>query len=318
MYYKAIIEGISKVVFIENPTSDPNVVHVYSSPEDIGKARITPKDLCEVEYKTFEPCQLQLLNRIYVISLVCYRESGPWPETVFCILGPHSHLLDDGDSFLVWCHTFRTSIRKKITPNNDSGSASIPTSIETFQSIFGPFKPHHTYMDMGYSTFHFTPPKNNITSRDKGFISGFTKKETVTSQLVDSYANPTKVATSNLGEGYRLVLTKGPKSIPLGNGLRSEFKTRLTKLSKTSHPSVPYVNIFKENVNGKYSVYQFSLNFDQIRELESLVGQFTRKGNRAIREKTENDLKQAESCKFKIIYCPSKFRLRVKFSHLSD
>jgi len=40
------------------------------------------------------------------VSLACFRETGPWPDNVYCIQGKSAHPLDDGDSFLAWCFSF--------------------------------------------------------------------------------------------------------------------------------------------------------------------------------------------------------------------
>lgn len=121
--------------------------------------------------------QVQLLSRVYVISFPCFRECAPWPENVYCIQGTYSHLLDDGDSFLGWTYQFRRAMKKGIKSYTDVGSASIYTSQEIFDKVFAQFEPHRSNLNMGYSVFHFNPPKDQISGRDKSFISGFTKRE---------------------------------------------------------------------------------------------------------------------------------------------
>jgi len=316
MYYSVVIEATQKIAFVQKRADNSMALTFYTplekKPQDISE---------EADEQIFEVSQIRLVRRVYVISLPCFRATGPWAENVYCIQGPHSHPLDDGDSFLAWCHQFRTAIQKGIKSTADSGSTSVLTPLPIFQSIFGRFIPQRTIQDMGYSSFLFTPPKDNITSRDKGFISGFTERESATAKLIHSYLNPDIIGSNDLGQGIRLVLRKPTASIQLGQGLRSQLQGKLKSMKKSSptHPSIPHVHILKEEVNGKYVVFKQSLTFAQIQELESLIGKFCKKGNRAIRQKRTTDLNGVpENPKFKITYRPSKFKLRIRFSHLSD
>lgn len=323
MYYRVLINDVPKIAFVST-VSDDNVAELtfYAKAEEVGNKAVTSQDVYQVAFEETLPLsQFQILSRVYVVSLACFRETGPWPDNVYCIQGKSAHPLDDGDSFLAWCYQFRKAIKNGIKPSTDRGSATIYTSSEIFNTVFGQFEPGRANLDMGYSVFHFSPPKDNITPRDKGFISGFTEKESLTAKLVESYVHTERVASVELGQGIRLILNRKSSSIELGKGHASSLKRKLKVMTKkcSTHPSLPHVHIVKEGVNGKFPVFRHSCTFEDIQKLEAITGKFTRKGRRSIRQKNETDVHGVlENPKFKITYRPAKFNLRVKFTHISD
>jgi hypothetical protein len=314
MYQAVKIEGIQRIAFIKKQEAAQITLTLYSKADN--------QDLMEEEVQLTLPInQVEEVRRVYVLSVPCYRETGPWPDHVYCIQGHHSHPLDDGDSLLSWCYHFRTSIQKGINPHSSKGSASVATSKEIFDTLFGDFGFRRSSRNMGYSIFHFAPPKDNVTGRDKSFLSGFTLKETVTQNLVNAYITPEKIASIELQPGFRLTLTKKERSIKLGKGRKNPLKQKLRNMAKRSpdHPSLKHVHILKEPVDDKYPVFKLACSFDQIQRLESLVGKFCRKGYRSIRPKRDTDPQGSqENPKFIITYRPSKFKLSVKFTHMSD
>jgi len=146
-------------------------------------------------------------------------------------------------------------------------------------------------------------------------------KESTTEKLVQSYVTTTeRVATVNLGQ-IRLTLSKKQNSIELGKGPALFMRQKLKAMKKTVpiHPSLAHIHIFQEPVNGKYPVFKHSCTFAEIQQLESVIGKFTRNGLRSIREKRSTDITGVlETPLFKITYTPSKFKLNIKFTHLSD
>jgi len=315
VYYLANIGAVEMIVFVQNQQDATITVTLYSKGENSQDVFEKEKGLA------LDASQVELLHQVYVVSVPCYRETGPWGENVYCIQGSHRHPLNDGDSFLSWCYHFRSAIQKGLKSYSCTGSASVATSKDIFDKVFGQFNCRTSYQNMGYSIFQFSPPKDEITSWERSFISGFTKKETVTRKLVDAYVTPERVASVELGQGLRLTLTRNNTSIKLGQGRRLPLKRKLKMLSKSqpNNPALKHVEILKEPVNGKFPVFRHSCTFEEIQQLESIVGRFCKKGYRSIRQKIDTDLPETpENPKFVISYRPSKFKLGVKFTHLSD
>lgn len=299
MFYAAIVNGVQKIIFEKKRANGVVTVDCYETFAALNYAPVTKNDLCQCTISELIPdSQLQILHRVYVISLPSYREMGPWPSTVYCTQGPQFNPLDDGDSFLVWCHHFREGFRKNMKQLGDSTTFSIPTSKEIFNAIFIQFNLKKSTQNMGYSLLSFSPPKDRITSRDKSFISGFTGKESVTRDLVQTYVQSPDITSIHLGKGVRPIL-----------------KHKVASLEKTcnNHPSVPHLRITKEKVEGKYSTYKAALSFAELELLESIVGNFKRQRNLSIRKKTTTDVAGVpETPTFKITYTPSKFKLSVR------
>jgi len=221
-------------------------------------------DLFETEMVLQLPeSDVELIERIYVLSPASYLASSAWPATVY--LGRKTdHPLDDGCPFVTGLLALKKAIHRGINPWKLKARVSLNIDEPTFDELFD----HLSFKDASRGKYQgellFSPPKESASSQESLFLAGFVGKISKAREALQLYQQD----ESSVG----ILLQKGEEG---------KIRRRMKK-HQAPYPTPAIYLQYQRRRYIPHSVYEASLANEDVQELQAKLGTFEKKNREGL------------------------------------
>jgi len=257
MFFRVQYKDDSKTVIAHLTFKEGMVTLVeFDSAEFYGHEPLTPRDIYQSDlYLTIAEGDLEILDRIYIVSAGCFLSMEAWPENVFC--GRRcEYPLDDACAFIAASREFRKAVHKGITFTKEKARVSVRLTEEEFDSLFDqePFYPVKRGIYLAEALF--VPSREGNQQRNIMFLASLTGTLSEARTLMDRYQRGDLQA------------------IQLQRGEVGKIRRRVAKIPSPGPREQTQV---KRLVRVDYDAFQVMLGQEELRQLEKKIGPFLHK-----------------------------------------